>query len=219
MPVLAVIGSAVVLPSGATTAFAVTVADAAVLVPRRHGEVFGVLRHVLEGTADRPVRPALDGLEVRVWYAHRLLAAAYAKFAPPDPVAQDHGARRRGGGRVADLRRRVRVDRRRLARQSVTRLVTSASAWVWGRSRPWPRAPVPGRRCSPRRRARARPSRQIGREAVMSASAWVCADDASATVTFTRSLAGTSANVRPMSAPWIRFNARRVPTAAPFSGS
>jgi hypothetical protein len=38
----------------------------------------------------------------------------------------------------------------------------------------------------------------------------------SAMVTFTRSLAGTSRNVRPILAPWIRFNARRVPTAAPL---
>ena len=35
-------------------------------------------------------------------------------------------------------------------------------------------------------------------------------------MTFTRSLAGTSAKVRPMFAPWMRFNARRVPTAAPL---
>ena len=52
---------------------------------------------------------------------------------------------------------------------------------------------------------------------LISLAAWVCAGtDASATVTFTRSLAGTSRNVSPMFAPWIRFNARRVPTAAPL---
>jgi hypothetical protein len=35
-------------------------------------------------------------------------------------------------------------------------------------------------------------------------------------VTFTRSLAGTSRKVSPILAPWIRFNARRVPTTAPL---
>ena len=58
--VTAVMVSAVVLPSGAAVLFAVTEQDAAVLVPRPDGEVFGVLRHVLECTADGLVRAAFE---------------------------------------------------------------------------------------------------------------------------------------------------------------
>ena len=84
-------------------------AGAAVLVPRADAEVFGVLQHVLVGTADRSVRPALDGLEVRVEVRPQVVGRDVREVRAGRSVAQDDRAGGRGCGGVADLRARVGV--------------------------------------------------------------------------------------------------------------
>ena len=124
----------------------------------------------------------------------------------------------------------------------VVRLVTSDSAWVWVRRSPASSVshagsadsdPVPVCRRNfrfavvfPAKRAQAGVpfaairSPRTGAAVTVSGCVaesrlWVVAPPATATVTFTRSLPESSATVRVMLAPSIRFNARRVPMAAP----
>src|SRR5579885_659576 len=196
VPVLAAIWSAVPLPSGAVSAFALTEQDPPFLshvVAEKSSEYFAMFSY---GPPADPNGPHSMEFRCESRYAHRLLAAAYAKFAPPDP------SRRTTVPAVAFAVASVICEDvcvwtdAALPARSVTRPVISACACVW----------VSG----------ALPARSVVR-LVTSASAWVWpGTDASAMVTFTRSLAGTSRNVSPMFAPWIRFNARRVPTAAPL---
>ena len=194
--VLAVIWSAVVLPSGAAAAFALTEQDPPFLshVPTlKSSEYFAMFSY---GPPTVPNAPHSTDWRCESRNAHRLLAAAYAKFAPPIPSRRTTVLGGRGGGRVGDLRGRVRVDGRSLARE-IRHQAGDIGLGV---------------RVGERGLAR-----EIGHEARhVGLRVGVRRDGASATVTFTRSLAGTSRNVRPMFAPWIRFNARRVPTAAPL---
>ena len=96
---LAVTVSAVLLPSGATTRVGGRRTRAAVLIPGGHAEVLRVLRHVLVGTADRPVRAALDGLEMRVEERPQVVGGGVGEVCAARAIAQDHGARRCVGGR------------------------------------------------------------------------------------------------------------------------
>src|SRR5579885_1034859 len=181
VPVLAAIWSAVPLPSGAVSAFALTEQDPPFLshvVAEKSSEYFAMFSY---GPPADPNGPHSMEFRCESRYAHRLLAAAYAKFAPPDP------SRRTTVPAVAFAVASVICEDvcvwtdAALPARAVTRPVMSASACVW----------VSG----------ALPARSVVR-LVTSASAWVWpGTDASAMVTFTRSLAGTSRNVSPMFAP------------------
>ena len=106
--VLAVIWSAVVLPSGAAAAFALTEQDPPFLshvATVKSSEYFAMFSN---GAADRLERAALDGLEVRVLERPQVVGGGVREVRA--------AVRRRAGPRVlavaAAVRGRARVDRR-----------------------------------------------------------------------------------------------------------
>jgi hypothetical protein len=85
------------LPSGAVVVFAVAEREPPFFVPGRDGEIFGTLRHVLEGTTDRLECAGLERLEVGVQVGPLVVRRHISEGGTAGAITQNQGARGRAG--------------------------------------------------------------------------------------------------------------------------